>query len=96
MNIKKFNMSCATLKYIDADFSRNIMSNKEAYLLECANNRINEVNNEYNQRVDNILNYIILRYDYRNMPLDIIAKILRSVSKVTNTMLKGILSIIRK
>jgi hypothetical protein len=91
-----FKTSEATTDYIIADLTLNKISNKEIYFYKCVNERIEKLNNEYNGRVEKILNFIILHCDYSNLPLQTISKIIYSLSKVTNAVTKGILSIIKE
>ena len=91
-----FKTSEATIDYIIADLTLNKISNKEAYFYMCVNDRIEKLNREYNNRIEKILNFIILHCNYSNLPLQVISKIIYSLSKVTNAVTKGILSIIKE
>ena len=97
MRIRRhFRTSSATIDYIIADFSLNRISNKDTYFLMCVNERIKKLSDEYNNRLDRILNFIITHFSYTDMPLECISKIIFSLSKVTNALSKGILSIIKE
>ena len=97
MRIRRhFRTSSATIDYIIADFSLNRISNKETYFMLCVNERLNRLNDDYNNRLDRILNYIILRCDFTDYPIKSIAKMMYSLSKVTNALTKGIMSLINK
>lgn len=96
MKIKKFRTSSATIDYIIADFTLNRISNRDICFMKCVGDRINRLSDEYNAKVDKILNFIIMHCDYSNLPIDIISKIIYSLSKVTNAVTKGILSIIKE
>lgn len=97
MRVKKhFRTSVATTEHIIADFSYNIIIDRDGYFLKCVGDRINLLSNEYNSKVDKILNFIILSCEYSNMPLTIISKIVYSLSKVTTAVSKGIMSIIKE
>jgi hypothetical protein len=91
---KHFRTSSATIDYIIADFSLNRITNKKEYFVMCINSRIKELNQEYNDRVDRILNFIIMHSSYDNMPLACVSKIIFSLSKVTNALTRGILYLI--
>lgn len=91
-----FKTSEATTDYIIADLTLNRISNKENYFYKCVNDRVEKLNKEYNARVEKILNFIILHCEYSNLPLQTISKIIYSLSKVTNAVTKGILSIIKE
>ena len=91
-----FKTSEATTDYIIADLTLNKISNKETYFYKCVSDRVEKLNNEYNNKVEKILNFIILHCDYSNLPLQTISKIIYSLSKVTNAVTKGILSIIKE
>lgn len=93
---RHFRTSKSTIDYIIADFSLNRISNKETYFMICVNDRLNKLNTEYNSKIDKIMNFIIRRCDYTNFPVECIAKIMYSVSKVTNALSKGILSLIKE
>ncbi len=97
MKIRKhFRTSQATIDYIIADFSLNKISNKETYLMLCANERINRLNTEYNDKLDRILNFVIMRCNYTDLPVKAIAKMMYSLTKVTNAVTKGLLSLIKE
>lgn len=93
---KHFRTSQATIDYIIADFSLNRISNRETYLMLCANERINRLNEEYNNKLDKLLDFIILRCNFNNMPVTVIAKMMYSLTKVTNAVTKGLLSLIKE
>ena len=93
---RHFRTSQATIDYIIADFSLNRISNKEVYLMLCANERINKLNDEYNNKLDNILNYIILKCSFTDFPVNIIARMMYSLTKVTNAITKGLLYLIKE
>lgn len=91
---KHFRSSSATIDYIIADFSLNRITNKETYFMLCVNDRLNKLNQEYSDRIDRILNFIILRCDFADYPVDSIARMMYSLSKVTTALTKGIMSLI--
>lgn len=91
---KHFRTSAATVDYIIADFSLNRITNKETYFMLCVNDRINKLNTEYSNKIDKILNFIILRCSFTNYPVHSIAKMMYSISKITTALTKGILSLI--
>lgn len=91
-----FSTNEATTDYIIADLTLNKITNKEIYFYKCVNDRIDKLNKEYNNRVEKILNFIILYCEYSNLPLNTISKIIYSLSKVTNAVTKGIMSIIKE
>ena len=96
MKIKKFRTSSATIDYIIADFTLNRISNRDMCFMKCVSDRIIRLSDEYNAKVDKILDFIIMHCEYSNLPIDIISKIIYSLSKVTNAVTKGILSIIKE
>ena len=96
MKVKKFRTSSATIDYIIADFTLNRISNREMCFMKCVGDRITRLSDEYNAMVDKVLNFIILHCDYSNLPIEIISRIIYSLSKVTNAVTKGILSIIKE
>lgn len=93
---QEFCTSSAIIDYIIADFSLNRISDRENYFMRCVNDRVNMLSKEYNDKVDKILNYIILHFDYSNYPIESITKIIYSLSKITNAVSKGILSLIKE
>ena len=95
MKIRKhFRTSIPTIDYIIMDFSMNRISNKEVYLRYCVNHRLNMLNKQYDEKLDKILTFIISRCSYDNMPIDIISKCIMSLSKVTNALSKGFISLL--
>ena len=93
---KHFRTSQATIDYIVADFSLNRISNKETYIMLCANERINRLSEEYNNKLDKLLDFIITRCNFADMPVKVIAKMMYSITKVTNAITKGLLSLIKE
>lgn len=91
-----FKTNEATTDYIIADLTLNKISDRETYFYKCVSDRVDKLNNEYNNKVEKMLNYIILHCEYNNLPLQVISKIIYSLSKVTNAVTKGILSIIKE
>ena len=91
-----FKTSEATTDYIIADLTLNRISNKEICFYKCVSDRIEKLNNEYNNKVERLLNFIILNCNYSNLPIQLISKVIYSLSKVTNAVTKGILSIIKE
>lgn len=91
---KHFRTSMSTIDYIIMDFSMNRISNKDVYLKYCVNNRLNLLNKQYDEKLDKILTFIITRCSYDNMPIDIISKCIMSITKVTNALSKGFVSIL--
>ena len=87
MNIRKhFRTTTSTIEYIIGD--------KEKYLKYCVNQRLNLLSKQYDEKLDKILSFIILRCDYDNMPVKTISRIILSLSKVTNALSKGFVSLL--
>lgn len=93
---RHFRTSKSTIDYIIADFSLNRISNKNTYFMICVNDRLNKLNEEYNHRIDKILNFIIRKCNFTDLPIDSIARVMYSISKVTNALTRGILSLIKE
>lgn len=91
---KHFRTSQATIDYILADLSLNRISNKETYFMICVGDKLNKLNDEYQKKVDDILCDIIKYCNFANYPVKSIAKLMYSVSKVTNALAKGLISIL--
>ena len=96
MEVKDYFKTSEATDYIIADLTLNKISNKETYFFMCVNDRIEKLNREYNNKIEKILNFIILHCNYSNLPLQVISKIIYSLSKVTSAVTKGILSIIKE
>ena len=91
---KHFRTSIVTIDYIISDFSFNRISNKEVYLKYCVNKRIQKLNEDYDKKLDRILNFIILHCDYDKMPMNALSKVILSLSHVTNVLSKGFIALI--
>lgn len=91
---KHFRTSQATIDYIIADLTLNRISNKETYFMICVGDRLKSLNDDYQNRVDKALDLIIRRCSYDNYPIDIVAKIMYNLSKTTNALTKGLLSLL--
>ena len=91
---KHFRTSIVTIDYIISDFSFNRISNKEVYLKYCVNKRIQKLNEDYDKKLDRILNFIILHCVYDNMPMNALSKVILSLSHVTNVLSKGFIALI--
>ena len=91
---KHFRTSIVTIDYIISDFSFNRISNKEVYLKYCVNKRIQKLSEDYDKKLDKILNFIILHCDYDNMPMNALSKVILSLSHVTNVLSKGFIALI--
>ena len=55
-----------------------------------------ELNKSYDEKLDKLLTYIIKYCRYDNIPVQSLSRIILSLSKITNTLSKGFLSIISK
>lgn len=95
MRIRKhFRTSSATINYIISDFSLNRISDKNTYFKFCVNNKLNNLNERYDSKLDKLLSFVIMNCDYDNLPLKSISCMIASLSKVTTALTKGILSLI--
>ena len=96
MRIRKhFRVSPTTIDYIVSDFSLNRIGDRDKYFRYAVNKRINELNKDYDNKLDKILTFIIKHCSYDNMPIKSLSRIILSLSKITNTLSKGFLSIIK-
>lgn len=93
---RHFRTSSATIDYIIADFTHNRITNRETYLTTCMLGRLKTLNDEYNAKIDKFLNYIIINFDYNDLPVACITRMLFSLSKITNALSKGILTLIKE
>lgn len=95
MNIAKhFRTQTATIDYIIADFSFNRIGDKGIFLRYCVEKRLQKLNEQYDAKLDRILTFIITYCDYDNLPLESLSKILLSLTKVTNVLMKGFTAIV--
>lgn len=88
---KHFRADTIVVNYIVADLNHNI--NKEEYLDKCVAERIAKLNKQYDSKLDKIITFMILRYDFDNLPINVIGKLSASLAKVVGIMNKGFLSI---
>lgn len=93
---KIFRTSSSTIDYIITDLTLNKINNKDVFFTNCVNNKLCNLEEDYNNRADRILNYIICHCDFNHMPIKLITKMLNSISKVTNAMTKGLVSLFGK
>lgn len=93
---KHFRTSSSTIDYIIADLTLNRIPNKPAYFRFCVNQRMIILSEQYNKKLDRILNFIILHCSYDNLPIVCLSRIVMSLSKVTTVLSKGFISIIER
>jgi len=93
---KHFRTSYATIDYIISDFSLNRIGDKDKYFRFCVNKRMITLNEQYDDKLDKILTFIIKHCDYDDMPIHCLSKIILSLSKVTNALSKGFMFIISR
>ena len=86
---KHFRTSESVIDLIVSDFSYSRISDKEIYFRYCVDKRIQLLSERYDNKIDKILSFIILNCSYDNLPLQSLAKIIMSLSKVTNILSKG-------
>lgn len=91
---KHFRTSISIIDYIISDFSFNRISNKDIYFNYCVNKRIEKLNDKYNTKLDNMLTFIILNCNYDNLPVNCLSRIILSLTKITNVLSKGFISLI--
>ena len=97
MKIRKhFRLSESDIDLILSDFTLNRITNREVYMNYCVENRIHKLSNKYNEKIDKILSFIIIRCGFDNLPLEIISRIIYSLTKVTSTLSKGLLFMVNK
>lgn len=94
MRIKRhFRTDPAIVDYIIADLNLNKI-NKEECLLKCMTERINLVSKIYDEKLDKVITFMIVKCNFDNMPINIIGRIMKSLTKVMGVINKGFLSII--
>ena len=97
MKIRKhFRTSPTTIDYIVSNFNLTRISDNDKYFKYIVNKRIMELNKSYDEKLDKLLTYIIKYCRYDNIPVQSLSRIILSLSKITNTLSKGFLSIISK
>ena len=87
---KHFRTHSATIDLLILDFSMNKISNKDKYLRECIERRIEMLNNRYDKKVDKIITFIIKYFNTDDLPIETISRLIYSLSKVVNSLTKGI------
>lgn len=93
---KHFRTSESTVDYIISDFSLNRIVDKDVYFRYCVSIRINKLSKRYDNKIDKILKFILYNCQFDNYPITSISKIILSLSKVTNVLTKGFISLIDK
>lgn len=93
---KHFRTSTSIVDLIVSDFSYSRISDRDIYFKYCVDKRIQLLSERYDAKIDKILSFIILNCNYDNLPLHGLAKIIMSLSKVTNILSKGFISLISK
>lgn len=88
---KHFRTDSITINYIVADLNHNI--NKNDYLDKCVAQRIAKLNKEYDNKLDKIITFMILKCNFDNLPITLIGKLSSSLAKVVSILNKGFLSI---
>ena len=97
MKIRKhFRVSSATIDLLSLDLVSNRIVNKEVFFNYCVNERLEKLNNLYDEKIDLITSYIIRNYNHDNLPLEALSRIVFSVTKITSVLTKGLISIISK
>lgn len=91
---KLFRTNSATIEYIITDLTLNKIHNKDVFFTNCVNNKICSLEEDYNNKVNNILNYVIGHCDFNHMPVNLISRLLKSISKITNALTKGVVSLL--
>lgn len=93
---KHFRTSESIIDLIVSDFSYSRISDKDIYFRYCVDKRIQLLSEKYDAKIDKLLTFIIMNCSYDNLPLHSLAKIIMSLSKVTNILSKGFISLMSK
>lgn len=97
MKLKKhFRTSESVIDLIVSDFSYSRISDRDIYFRYSVDKRVQLLSERYDLKIDKILSFIILNCSYDNLPLHSLAKIIMSLSKVTNILSKGFVSLLSK
>ncbi len=95
MRVKKhYRMSISTIDSILTDLNCNRIVDRDRYFNYCVSNRVQKLHDLYNSKLDKILSSIILCCRFDDLPVSIIASITYSMTKVANTLNKGLLLMI--
>ena len=96
MRIRKhFRTSSSTIDLLVLDMVSNRIVNREVFFNYCVNDRLNKLNDQYDKKLDKFVTYVILNYNYYDLPLDCVSRMIMSITKVTNALTKGIISILK-
>lgn len=93
---RHFRTSSSVIDLLILDVVSNRVVNKEAFFNYCVNIRLEKLSKQYDDKLNKISSYIIMHCNYANLPLECLTKMVMSLSKVTNALTKGLISILGK
>ena len=97
MKVRKFfRTDCSIIDYIISDLSLNKILDRDKYIMYCIRERMNYLTTEYDKKIDRILTHIIMYYNFDNLPIHFLSKIIHSLSKITNVLSEGFIKLIEK
>lgn len=97
MNLRKhFRVLSSNIDLISLDFTSNRIVNKEAFFNYCVNERLNLLSEKYDEKFDRISNFIIRNYNHTDLPINLLSKMVLSITRITNALNKGLISIISR
>lgn len=91
---RHYRMSISTIDSILTDLNSNRIIDRDRYFNFCVSNRVNKLHELYNNKLDKVLSTIILCCRFDDLPITILARITYSMTKVFNTLNKGLLTMI--
>ena len=93
---KHFRTSSSMIDLIILDVVSNRVVNKDTFFNYCVNERLNVLSARYDEKLDKISSFIIMNCNFANLPVDCLSRMILSLSKITNALTKGIISILGK
>lgn len=93
---KHFRTSSSVIDLIILDVVSNRVVNKDTFFNYCVNDRLEYLSEKYDDKLNKITSFIIMNCNYASLPLDSLSRLILSLSKVTNALTKGLISILGK
>ena len=93
---KHFRTSSSVIDLLILDITSNRVVNKDTFFNYCVNERLDMLSRKYDEKLDKISSFVIMNCNYDSLPIDCLSRMILSLSKVTNALSKGIISILGK
>ena len=91
---KHFRTSESNIDLLVADFTNNRIVNKDVFFSYCVNERLNKLSKQYDDKFDKISSFVIRNYNHTDLPMNIMTKMIMSITKITNALNKGLISLL--